>query len=166
MMACIDAASAGGANVCAFLDMLANSEGTSTVAGSDDGYNVLVGGSLFYSYDAHPRTAILTRWGLSDAAGRYQIMAAIPGKIRTDTWHWASGACKVTDFLPLSQVKDAIYLISRRGAIADIQAGRFADAVTKCRAEWASLPGAGYGQHENGLAQLQAAYQAAGGVLA
>ena len=31
----------------AFLDMLAWSEGTSTVAKSDDGYNVLVGGSLF-----------------------------------------------------------------------------------------------------------------------
>jgi hypothetical protein len=29
---------------------------------------------------------------LSDAAGRYQIMAAVPGKIKTDTWDWASRA--------------------------------------------------------------------------
>ena len=101
---------------------------------------------------------------LETAAGTFNtVFAAIPGKIRTDTWDWASRACKVSDFLPLSQDKVAIYLISRRGAIADIQAGRFADAIAKCRLEWASLPGAGYGQHENGLAQLQAAYQAAGG---
>lgn len=34
---------AGGANVLAFLDMLAWSEGTSTIKASDDGYDVLVG---------------------------------------------------------------------------------------------------------------------------
>lgn len=38
----------GGSNMAAFLDTLAFSEGTSTVAGSDDGYNLNVGGELFH----------------------------------------------------------------------------------------------------------------------
>lgn len=37
----------GGQNMAAFLDMLGFSEWTTTVAGSDDGYNVNVGGKLF-----------------------------------------------------------------------------------------------------------------------
>ncbi|ANN71563.1 glycoside hydrolase family 104 protein [Bordetella bronchialis] len=162
-MARISPDDAGGVNVCAFLDMLSVSEGTSTIEDSDDGYNVIVGGAFFEGYDAHPRIAVKTRWGWSDAAGRYQIMAGIPGKIKTDTWDWASRAVGVTDFSPLSQDRVAIYLIKRRGALADIQAGRFADAVRKCRQEWASLPGAGYGQRENSMGQLIAVYQVAGG---
>ncbi len=43
----------GGRNMAAVLDMLAFSEGTSTVAGSDDGYSVNVGGKLFTGYDRH-----------------------------------------------------------------------------------------------------------------
>lgn len=153
----------GGQNMAAFLDTLGFSEGTTTVAGSDDGYNVNVGGELFAGYDQHPRRAVLTRWGLSDAAGRYQIMAAIPGRIRTDTWDWASRACGVTDFSPLSQDKVAAYLVVRRGALPDLVQGRFRTAVAKCRHEWASLPGAGYGQREHELETLLAKYIAFGG---
>lgn len=50
----------------ALLDMLAYSEGTSTVPG-DDGYNVNVGGQIFRGYVTHPRIPVLTRWGWSDA---------------------------------------------------------------------------------------------------
>ena len=153
----------GGRNMAAFLDMLAFSEGTSTVAGSDDGYNVNVGGKLFTGYDRHPRIVVPTRWGLSNAAGRYQIMAAVPGKIRTDTWDWASRACDVKDFSPRSQDIVAAYLVKRRGALADLLAGRFAEAVRKCRQEWASLPGAGYGQREHRLETLRDVYLAHGG---
>lgn len=153
----------GGRNMAAFLDMLGFSEGTTTVEGSEDGYNVNVGGELFAGYDNHPRRAVLTRWGLSDAAGRYQIMAAIPGKIRTDTWDWASRACGVKDFSPASQDKVAAYLVTRRGGLADLMEGRFAAAVRKCRNEWASLPGAGYGQREHRLEVLLEKYVAFGG---
>jgi muramidase (phage lysozyme) len=148
----------------AFLDMLAYSEGTSTMTGSDDGYNVNVGGSTFASYAEHPRRAVLTRWGWSDAAGRYQIMAAIPGRIRTDTWDWASRACGVHDFSPMSQDKVAAYLVTRRGALPELMQGRFEKAVRKCRLEWASLPGAGYGQREHGLDVLRQRYVAFGGI--
>lgn len=147
----------------AFLDVIGFSEGTATIAESDDGYNVNVGGALFRGYDKHPRVAVRTRWGLSDAAGRYQIMAAIPGRIVTDTWDWASRACGVRDFSPESQDRVAVYLIKRRGAMGDIIAGRLRDALTKCRAEWASLPGAGYGQFEHSYETLRAQYLLHGG---
>lgn len=153
----------GGKSMAAFLDTIAFSEGTSTVRGSDDGYNVNVGGALFHGYTQHPGRAVVTKWGLSNAAGRYQIMAAIPGKILTDTWDWASRACGVTDFSPLSQDKVAAYLVVRRGALPDLVQGRFRIAVAKCRHEWASLPGAGYGQREHRLEVLLEKYIAFGG---
>ncbi|GEM_PF-1965096 len=53
-MARVSAAQAGGSNVFAFLDMLAWSEGASTIKSSDDGYKVLVGGTLFSDYSKHP----------------------------------------------------------------------------------------------------------------
>lgn len=84
---------------------------------------------------------MLTRWGLSDAAGRYQIMVAISEVIRTDTWDCASRACKVFDFTPASQDKVAAYLITRRGALPDLLAGRFASPVEKRRKEWPACPG-------------------------
>lgn len=155
----------GGRNVSALLDTIAFSEGTSIVVGSDDGYNVLVGGALFRGYDEHPRAAVKTRWGWSDAAGRYQIMAAIPGRIRTDTWDWASRAAGAKDFGPPAQDLVAVFLIKRRGAFGDIVAGRLRQALAKCRAEWASLPGAGYGQHENTYEQLRAQYLLCGGEI-
>ena len=50
-------------------------------------------------------------------------------------------------------------------AIALVEAGDFAAAVHACRSRWASLPGAGYGQHENTLAALEEAYVVAGGTV-
>ncbi|MGN6312870.1 MAG: glycoside hydrolase family 24 protein [Rhodanobacteraceae bacterium] len=151
----------------AFLDTIAWSEiGPDLLAKSDDGYNVLVGGHLFDSYAHHPRIAVHTRWGWSDAAGRYQLMAAIPGRIETDTWDWASKAAGVNDFTPASQDRVCVYLVRHHGALEDVITGRFVAAVAKCRLEWASLPGAGYGQRENRITALQQAFVKAGGVLA
>ncbi|OZI31727.1 hypothetical protein CAL29_28040 [Bordetella genomosp. 10] len=166
-MARISESAAGGRNVLAFLDTIAYSEGTDNgrQATDDDGYDVLVGGGTFNGYADHPRIAVKTQYGLTDAAGRYQIMAAVPGQIRTDTWDWASRAAGVSDFTPISQDRVAIYLITRRGALADVLAGRFDAAVEKCRKEWASLPGAGYGQREQQLDTLRAVYTRAGGTL-
>src|SRR5271155_5299338 len=60
----------------AFLSTIAWSEGTSRVAGSDNGYNVLVGGTLFTSYADHPRVSVfLPKLNIySTAAGRYQLL--------------------------------------------------------------------------------------------
>lgn len=146
---------AGGANVCAFLDTLAFSEGTR--GRGDDGYNVLVGGELFEGYDAHPNRSVwLPRYKVhSTAAGRYQFLGR--------TWRSLVAALNLTDFSPLSQDRGAIALVRGRGALEDVKAGRFAAAVRKCAKEWASLPGAGYGQRELTIEQLRAVYLAAGG---
>jgi len=48
----------------------------------------------------------------------------------------------------------------------DVHAGRIQSAIEKCRNIWASLPGAGYGQHERKLDDLLAHHIAAGGRLA
>lgn len=143
----------------AFLDMLAWSEGTSRVAGSDNGYNVLVGGSLFHGYADHPRQLIaIPRLGIkSTAAGRYQLLARY-----FDAYKKQLG---LPDFSPSSQDAIALQQIKERSALPDIDAGNFAEAVKKCCNIWASLPDAGYGQRENKLADLQAVYVKAGGAI-
>lgn len=143
-------------NLAAFLWMIRVSEGT---AGAE-GYRTMVGGSLFDSYADHPRVLVdLPRLGIkSSAAGAYQILRR--------TWDGVAKKLGLVDFSPASQDAAALELIRQRGALAAVREGRFADAVGKCRKEWASLPGAGYGQHENTLSRLMAAYEQAGGVYA
>lgn len=158
---------AGNNNALAFLDAIAHSEiGADLLAASDDGYNVIVGSTakkpnLFSDYSHHPRIAVQTKYGWSDAAGRYQFMAAIPGKIHTDTWDWSHRIAGVHDFSPVSQDKTCIALIQHHGAWADVLGGHIADAFEKCRTEWASLPGAGYGQHENRMTDLLNVFEVA-----
>jgi lysozyme len=145
----------------AFLDAVAFSEiGPKLLAKSDNGYNVIVGGELFQGYADHPRRLVaLPRLGIkSTAAGRYQLLARF-----FDVYKKQLG---LKDFSPASQDAIAVQQIKERKALADIEAGNFAAAVDKCKNIWASLPGAGYGQHENKLDALQAAFVAAGGRLA
>jgi len=156
---------AGGANRCAFLDMIAWSEiGPQLLAESDDGYNVLVGSTpaspdLFPSYAQHPNILVTVRPGLqSTAAGRYQLLYR--------WWTAYQQQLHLQDFGPVSQDLVALQQIRERGALPIIDAGDFAGAVARCSNLWASLPGAGYGQHEQQMASLQAAYQRAGGVVA
>ena len=162
-MAHITAAKAGGANVCAFLDLIAWSEGTDNgrQPTKDRGYDVVVGGGLFDSYDDHPRRLIrLPALGIkSTAAGRYQILSRY--------WdHYRKQLGLVGGFTPENQDRIALQLIRECRALDDIKSGRIAEAINKCRSRWASLPGAGYGQHEHAIGPLLAAYSKAGGVLA
>lgn len=161
-MARIAAAKAGGANVLAFLDMIAWSEGTDhpRQPTKDDGYDVVVGGGLFNGYADHPRRLIaLPRLGIkSTAAGRYQLLVRY--------WDHYRQQLGLPDYGPVSQDRVAIQQIRERRALADIQAGRIEEAIRKCRNIWASLPGAGYGQHEHAAVDLLAQFVAAGGGLA
>lgn len=144
-------------NIAAFLDMIAVSEGTANKG--DDGYNVIVGGSLFNGYADHPRKLIdLPRLGIkSTAAGRYQLLSRYFDAYKKQL--------KLKDFSPESQDAIALQQIRERNAIGDIVAGRFDSAVAKVSNIWASLPGAGYGQHENKIERLRLAYSNAGGVV-
>jgi lysozyme len=108
--------------------------------------------------DAMCRGANMAPGCVSTAAGRYQIIKP--------TWLSVKKALALPDFGAESQDAAAVYLIRRRGAMDAVEAGRVAEAVELCRKEWASLPGAGYGQGERKLADLQAAFERAGGVLA
>ena len=149
-------------NQVAFLDMIAFSEiGSPLLAVSDDGYNVLEGATaaiplLFDSYDTFPAVA-LTGAHTSSAAGRYQLLAR----------YFAPYAktCDLTDFSPVSQDKIALQQIKECRAIPLIEAGNIEQAIARCAHIWASLPGAGYGQHENKIGLLTKAYTDAGGVI-
>lgn len=142
-------------NLQVFLSTIAFSEGTDngTQATKDHGYDVLVGGGLFSSYNDHPRVLVdLPRLGIkSTAAGRYQILARF-----YDHYKKQLG---LPDFSPESQDKIAIQLIKECKAIDDIGAGRIEQALTKCRSRWASLPGAGYSQHEHKMETLVAKFK-------
>ena len=136
-------------NVQAFLAMIRYAEGAD--------YQTLFGGSKFQSFADHPRTVITAGKYKSSAAGAYQILAR--------TWDDVRGRIGATDFSPYWQDQAAIFLIKRRGALPDVLAGRFEDAINKVRKEWASLPGAGYGQPERSLANLRNVYAANGGTF-
>lgn len=155
-------------NISAFLAMIAAAEGTDQRA---DSYRVCYGyGHTIASFADHPavtgewRGAPLDNLGpayrgkISTAAGRYQIIKP--------TWVGLRDRLGLQDFGPAAQDAAAVQLIRQRGALADVQAGRIAQAISKCRAEWASLPGAGYGQPERKLAALLGEFEAAGGALA
>ena len=160
-MARIDITSAGGKNRIAFLDTIAASEiSAALLAKSDDGYNVLVGSTparplLFSSYAAHPNVLNRQIPVPSTAAGRYQILYR--------WWRIYQAQMKLPDFGPVSQDRYALQQLREHGALPLIDSGRFREAVAKVSNVWASLPGAGYGQHENDIEPLQAAYEAAGG---
>lgn len=161
----------------AFLDMLAVSEGTSTSPATKcNGYDVIVTGinrvpETFTDFSDHPfargrLSKIINSHGLkSSASGRYQIMLRDWLHYKKllklgDTESYPDGA-----FSPAAQDAYAIRLIQERGALPQIDAGDLVGAVRRCANLWASLPGAGYGQHENALADLEAAYTNSGGML-
>jgi lysozyme len=147
----VNSDSTASGNLKAFLLMIQYAEGTQ----GENAYRMLYGGQLFTDFSTHPNIAI-TKGGItSTAAGAYQILYG--------TWQSIQQALNLPDFSPLSQNRAAIELIRRRGALEDVLAGRFSIALYKCRKEWASLPGAGYGQGERSFASLVMAYQQAGG---
>lgn len=147
-------------NMAAFLSMIAFSEGTDNRKQKtmNRGYDVIVGGSLFTDYSDHPRKLVgLPKYGIkSTAAGRYQILAKFYDAYKKQL--------NLPDFSPSSQDAIAIQLIRECGATNDIESGRIQSAITKCRSRWASLPGAGYGQHEHKVEVLIDEYKKAGGV--
>jgi muramidase (phage lysozyme) len=137
-------------NKTAFLSM------TGACEGAD--YNTLYGGGTFSDFSKHPRQKITAGGYTSTAAGRYQILAS--------TW---DDFCKdrgARPFDPDGQDECALWLIDRRGATADVEAGRLEHAVAKCGKEWASFPGSPYGQRTRSMDFCRQHYLAAGGSLA
>ena len=145
--------------------MIAVSEGTENIG--DNGYNVIVGGSLFNDYSEHPNNAVYIKQinDYSTAAGRYQILYRY--------WLVYVNTLKLRDkalfkdgaFGKDAQDAIALQMINECHALADIDAGNFDLAVDKCGKRWASLPSSHYGQQANPIDELRTAYIAAGGAL-
>jgi muramidase (phage lysozyme) len=162
-MARLTETQAGGANVLRFLDLIAFSEGTSTVKASDDGYNVLYGGGVFHGYADHPRRKLTFPINgkpvTSSAAGRYQLLERYWDAYRAS--RSLSGG-----FTPENQDRIALQQIRERRALDDIKAGRIERAIAKCSNIWASFPGNSYGQNPHRLEKLLNQWQKFGGALA
>lgn len=159
-------------NVRALLEAIARAEGTAQRA---DPYRVCFGyAHQIQSFADHP--AITGEWDgeklpdnqckaagfspgcVSTAAGKYQIT-------RT-TWRKLKARLDLANFSPASQDAAAVELLRETGALDQIQAGRFDQAVSAARRIWASLPGSGYEQPERSLAWLRDQYTEAGGTFA
>lgn len=134
-----------------------------------DGYDVIVTGidgapEVFTDYSDHPfakgrPSKVINSHGLtSNASGRYQFMLR--------DWAHYKKQLNLADFGPVSQDLWAIQLIRECSALPLIDGGSLVQAIACVRHLWASLPGAGYGQHENKMAALEQAYLAAGGSIA
>lgn len=142
-------------NVFAFLKAIRLGEGT------DDelGYNRLVGGKTFDSYEHHPNIKVwLPAYNVwSTAAGAYQIIFP--------TWCGLVKQYGFPDFTPESQDLGAIALMSEVGAIDDVISGEFNSAIKKCSKEWASLPGSVAGQRIEALDKIRQVYLNNGGEI-
>lgn len=148
-------------NLKAFLDTIAYSEGTDNgqQTTSNHGYDVIVGGDNFRDFSDHPRKLVWLKPGLaSTAAGRYQLLSRY--------WNVYKDQLKLPDFGPDSQDAVAIQQIKECKALDYIEGGYVEEAIRRCSHIWASLPGAGYGQHENSMAALVDYYKKHGGTVA
>jgi len=159
-------------NEAAFLELIAFAEGTSR---EKDPYRVCYGyRHVIQDLANHP--TITGEWAgekLSDemcrkagfnpgckstAAGKYQIIRP--------TWMGLKKKLFLKDFGPVSQDRACLELLRSADALDDIHAGKLPEAVRKARSVWASLPGAGYGQPERRITDLQAIFIKSGGILA
>lgn len=137
------------ARVRAFMTMLRVGEGTE----DENGYSRLVGGGQFSNFSDHPRKKIkLSKTLSSTAAGAYQILAPNYDDKSFKMWREKNG---IVDFSPASQDACCYWILKfKRKAIDDIKKGNIIKAISLCRKEWASLPGAGYGQREEKLEDI------------
>jgi lysozyme len=164
-------ADTAGQNIAAFLGVIRQAEGTD----AHDPYRVCYSyAHTIQSFTDHP--AVTGEWKgerlpdgmcknagfgpgcVSSAAGAYQIIKP--------TWIKVRDSLGLLDFGPDNQDAAAVELIRRRGALEDVKAGRIADAITKCRNEWASLPGNYAKQGQRDQSTLLAWYEQNGGTFA
>jgi muramidase (phage lysozyme) len=138
-------------NVQAFLRVLRAGESSQ----DDVAYRTMYGGGTFASFQDHPRIKNTAAGITSTAAGAYQFLEK--------TWNGLDAQYNFPDFSPATQDFAAVALILGRGALDDVLAGRFEQAIRKCNKEWASLPWSPYGQPTRTIEQARAVYEAYGG---
>lgn len=132
----------------ALLAVIRTGEGT-WLRGSDDGYRVLVGGTLLpLPLVRHPHTIVRLRPGLaSSAAGAYQFLSG--------TWRDLASRANLPDFGPTSQDAAALVLIHElRADPTEHQDAPLSVLLRRINRTWASMPGSPYGQRTKSLAVL------------
>lgn len=72
--------------------------------------------------------------GTSTAAGAYQALCKV--------WSDTAKEVPLSDFSPVNQERFAVYRMAWRGALQAVLDGDLDLAVSRCRKEWTSLPGA------------------------
>lgn len=145
----------------AFEHVLSACEGTV----GDEGYQALFGwlpgnGKIFTSFADHPRqyfpyTDKAGNTIRTSAAGKYQATVA--------TWDDFIRERGPHDFSPASQDEFAEWLITKCGAMPDVEAGRLQEAIDKCGGRWASLPSSNVPQPHRSYDFCVAVFKAAGG---
>ena len=116
----------------ALLDTIRYAEGT-WANGDPIGYRIMFGGGTFNDLSRHPDRVIRGGRYSSAAAGAYQFMPF--------TWRWVASHLKLNSFGPQEQDQAALWLAQRRGALSEIDRGRFSpETVGRLSPEWASFP--------------------------
>lgn len=111
----------------------------------------------FSSFADHPYAGLKTTQG-GYAAGRPQFIPS--------TWAGLVRQYAFLDFSPPNQDAGFVALLIGRGALDDIIAGRFEQAVIKCRPEWTSLPGASESRGSWTMEKAKAFFILCGGAVA
>ena len=163
-------AALGYSNVRAFTHVVQRGEIPKEYRHKPEAYRVIFGGELISDLSRHPRLARMSKWGWTSAAGAYQAMCAVDGKVTVDTWGDFCRAMGSTveemPFDPPTQDAFCVWCIKRRGALQDVIHGEFEKAVAKCAKEWASFPGSPYGQPMVTIEELRDTYMEFGGTFA
>ena len=120
-----------------------------------EGYRTLYGGGRFSSLERHPEVVVVKRYA-SAAAGAYQFLP--------NTWREAAAKLQLESFQPDNQDQAALYLVDRRGVLAQIdQKGLTRESMAVLAREWASFPNlagrSAYGQPVKQAEDLERFYR-------
>lgn len=142
-------------NVRKFLDLIAQSEGTTT-----HGYHTTFGGQRFESLSRHPNiqrkfTQTNGKVNSSGAAGRYQFLHG--------TWNGLAKKYGFSDFGARNQDLGALALIAEKGQLDNVVNGNYKAAVQKLGSVWASFPSSTYAQSKHGWGRIDQMWAKAGG---
>jgi muramidase (phage lysozyme) len=120
----------------------------------DFAYRMVNGGPAITDFSKHPYAGMSTRQG-GRAAGAPQFIPS--------TWAELANKYGFLDFSPENQDLGYVGCLVKRDALEDVIAGRFDEAMQKCKLEWTSLPGAAENNPKWDLAKARALYEQYGG---
>ncbi len=173
--------------VLAFLDLIAEAEGTSTSAATNyDGYDIIVNGvdehEIITDYSSHPfatgrapiyvspplyyaKVGLVNKMQLAEQPprlARAAIYSTAAGRyqIILPTWEYLKMRAGLSDFTPLWQDRAALMLLAQRDAMTPITTGDVEVAIVRVSAVWASFPGNEYKQPGVAKAWLLSRYYA------